>query len=531
MKKYSVGVDFGTLSARALLVDLETGAELETSVFEYPHKIIEKEFNGKILDNSYAFQHPSDYIDALAYTVKDVLKKSKVNPEDVVGIGIDFTSCTMLPVKKDGTPLCFSEKFKDEPMAYVKLWKHHGAEKEAEIMTKIAEETNQEWLKRYGGKVSSEWLFPKILETLNKAPEVYYEAERFIEAGEWLVWLLTGKEIHSSCMAGYKGMHHKKKGFPNLEYLKAVAPEFENIIGTKVSGDISVVGTKAGEINDYGQTLTGLKKGTSVAVPIIDAHAALPSSGVVSPGKLMLIIGTSSCHIVLSDKEKEIEGLCGVVEDGVIPGYFAYEAGQGCVGDSFSWFIDNCVPKKYYDEAEKENIDIYKYMEKKAKNINVGENGLVALDWFNGNRTPLVNYNLTSVISGLTLKTKPEDIYRAIIESTAFGTKLILDIYEKNGVLVDGIIAAGGIAEKSELVMQIYSDVTGRMIKISGSQQAGALGSAMFAAVCGGYFPDISSAAEVMSKIKDKIYYPNKENTEKYNVLYRKYLDMMEYFS
>lgn len=531
MKKYSIGIDFGTLSARAILVDLKNGKELESSVFEYPHKVIEKNFNNEKIDNSYAFQHPQDYLDALSYTLKDLIKKTNVNTDDIVGVGIDFTSCTMLPVKNDGTPLCFLDEFKNEPMAYVKLWKHHGAEKEAEYMTKIAEETNQKWLKKYGGKVSSEWLFPKILETLNKAPDVYNETDRFIEAGEWIVWMLTGNEIHSSCMAGYKGMYNKKGGFPDKEYFRAVALELENIIGSKISENISTVGTKAGEICDYGEKLTGLKKGTAVAVPIIDAHASLPAAGVVNPKKLMLIIGTSSCHIILSEEEKNIEGLCGVVEDGVIPGYYGYEAGQCCVGDSFSWYIDNCVPKKYYDEALANNKDIYSYMEEKAKALKVGESGLVTLDWFNGNRTPLVNYNLTSSISGLTLKTTPEEIYRSIIESTAFGTKVILDLYENNGVEVDEIIASGGIAEKSELCMQIYADVTGRPIKISASPQACALGSAMFASVCGGYFPDISSASAVMSKIKEKIYYPISENCEKYKELYNKYCEMVKFFS
>lgn len=523
MSKYSVGVDFGTLSARAVLVNLENGKEVETAVFAYPDGVIEKSFKGKKLDNSYAFQNPRDYILALCETVKGVLKKSGISLDDVAGLGIDFTSCTVLPVKKDGTPLCFCEKYENEIMSYAKLWKHHGGEREAELMTKIAKETNPSLLKRYGGKVSSEWLFPKILETLNKNPEIYEEADCFTEAGDWLMRQITGEKASSLCMAGYKAMYDKKDGFPDGDYFERADKRLKNIIGTKVCDRVLSVGEKLGEINERGAEITGLNAGTAVAVPIIDAHSALLACGVVTEGRLMLIMGTSSCHIVLAKEKKEIEGLCGVVEDGIVPGYFAYEAGQTCVGDSFEWFMENCVPKKYYDEAKKQNMNIYDFMEKKAGECDNFQSGLVCLDWFNGNRTPYVDFTLTSAISGLTLKTKTEELYRAIIEGTAFGTRAILDLYEKNGIEIKEITAAGGIAEKSGLIMQIYADVTGRKIKLSGSPQAGALGSAVLGAVAGGYFKNINDAVSVMAKIKDRVYVPSKENTEKYNLLYKKY--------
>lgn len=454
------------------------------------------------------------------------MEKSKISKDDVVGLGIDFTSCTVLPTKANGTPLCFCEKYKDNVMSYAKLWKHHGGENEAEYMTKIAVETGEPNLERYGEKVSSEWLFPKILETLNKTPEIYDDTDCFIEAGDWIAWQITGTKAHSSCMASYKGMYSKKDGFPSEKYFEKLNKKMKNIIGTKVSDNILQVGEKWGEINSYGAKITGLNEKTAVAVPIIDAHSALFGCKVTTPGKLMLIMGTSSCHILLSKEEKNIKGLCGIIEDGIVPGYFAYEAGQTCVGDSFSWFINNCVPKKYYDEAENTKTNIYEYMEKKASETHNFDNNLVCTDWFNGNRTPYADFTLTASISGLTLKTKPENIYRAIIEGTAFGTKRIIELYENNGISINEIVAAGGIAEKSDFIMQMYADVTNKTIKISGSPQAGALGSAVLGAKASGYFKSLDNATEVMSKIKEKTFYPIKENVEKYKKLYEKYCDL-----
>lgn len=532
MAKYTIGIDFGTLSARAVLVSLEDGKELGCSVKEYPHKVMESALpSGASLEKNSALQHPQDYLDAISHTVREVVKNAGVDPKDVLGIGIDFTACTVLPVDKCGTPLCFMEKWENEPHAYVKLWKHHAAQSEADEINALAQAQGKKWLARYGGKVSSEWLFPKVLEVLHKCPEVFHETERFVEAGDWLVWQLTGKECHSSCMAGYKGNWHDKEGYPDNDFLKTLHKDLDGIVGTKISEDISPAGTLAAVLNEQGAELLGLCPGTAVSVTVIDAHASLPAAGVIEPGNMMLIIGTSSCHILLGDEEKDVPGICGVVKDGVVPGYYAYEAGQACVGDHFAWFMQKMLPAEYEAAAIAEGKSVYQYMREKAEVLRPGESGLLALDWWNGSRTPYVDANLTGMFLGMTLATKPEELYRALIEATAYGTKQIIDTYEKNGVAIGTICASGGIAEKDPMTMQIYADVCDKEIKISGSPQGGALGSAMYAAVAAGYFPTMADAAKVMAKLKDTVYRPNPENTKVYQKLYNEYVILSEYFA
>ena len=534
MKKYTIGVDFGTLSARAALIDLENGSEASLCELVYPHAILNGvDISG--INNSenvqMQLQHPQDYLDALSFTVKGVVEKSRVSPCDIVGIGIDFTACTMLPIASDGTPLCFFEKYKKQPHAYAKLWKHHGAQKEADEITSLAKENSCEWLDIYGGKISSEWLFPKIYETLNKAPEVFDDTYRFIEAGDWIALMLTGQESHNSCMAGYKGLWNKKDGYPKNDFWGKLDARLSNLLGTKVCDKVIATGTRAGQISSHGALLTGLCEGTAVASPIIDAHAALPAAGISDEGKLMLIIGTSSCHIIMSNDGENVPDICGSVQDGIIAGLCAHEAGQVCVGDSFDWFVKNCVPEEYQKKARQKGVSIFSLLDEKAQKKDVGESGLVALDWFNGNRTPYSDADLSAMIVGLTLNTRPEDIYRAILESTAFGTKTIVDIYEKNGVAVDEIYAAGGISRKNDFLMQMYSDVLGKRINVTSSAQAAAKGSAIFASVAGGYFDDARSAVAALSDKVAKVYEPNLNNTEKYKKLYDAYLSLSQYFA
>ncbi len=531
MKKYSLGIDYGSLSGRAVLVDLETGEEVASSIFEYPHAVMSDTLpSGKKLENAFALQHPQDYIDVLKNTVPAVISEAGVEPSQVVGMGIDFTACTMLPILSDGTPLCMTDKFSDEPHAYVKLWKHHAAQEQADRINALAEKTEQKCLSRYGGKISSEWMFAKILETVEKAPDVYDSTERFIEAGDWIVMVLTGNETHNSCMAGYKAMWHKRDGYPDNEFFGALNPKMKDIIGTKISENVLPMGAKAGVINKRGAELTGLCEGTAVAVSNVDAHVALPACGITSSGKMLMIMGTSTCHILMGDEEVNVPGICGVVEDGVLPSLFGYEAGQSCVGDHFEWFVKNCVSREYMENAEKQGVNIHKYLREKAKRLKVGESGLVALDWWNGNRSILVDVDLSGVILGMTLSTKPEEIYRALLEATAYGTRVIIDNFEENGVKISELYAAGGIAEKDELMMQIYADVTNREIRISASPQAPALGSAIFGAVASGYFATAADAAAVMGKIKDTVYRPIPENVAAYDRLFKEYKTLHDYF-
>jgi L-ribulokinase len=535
MSKYSIGVDFGTLSGRAVLVNVETGEEIAVSVFEYPHGVMDEKLpDGTPLGVDWALQHPNDYMDVFANTVPDVLKKTNVNASDVIGVGIDFTACTMLPVYKDGRPLCFDSRFSSNPNAWIKLWKHHAAQEEANILNATAEKRGETFLKRYGGKISSEWMVPKIMQIADEAPEIYKAADRFVEAADWVIWQLTGNETHNSCTAGYKAIWHKKIGYPSKDFFRALNPLMEDLPGGKLSLNVTPVGKNAGGITASAAKLTGLKEGTAVAIANVDAHVSAPAVGITSSGKLLMIMGTSTCHILLGDEEKTVPGMCGVVEDGVIGGFFGYEAGQSCVGDHFQWFVENCTPAEYVEEAKSKGKDIHALLTEKAAALKPGESGLVALDWWNGNRSVLVDVDLTGMILGMNLQTKPEEIYRALIEATAYGTKMIVDTFKENGVKIDELYACGGIAEKNAFAMQIYSDVTGMEIKISASPQAPALGSAMFGAVAAGKkaggFDTIQDAADVMAKIKPFTYKPIPENRTVYQKLYAEYKILHDYF-
>ncbi|MEZ0536978.1 ribulokinase [Caldicellulosiruptoraceae bacterium PP1] len=534
-KKYSIGIDYGTQSGRAVLVDVKTGEEIATSVKEYTHGVMDEYLpDGTKLGSDWALQHPYDYIEVLLETIPNVLKESGVSKDDVIGIGIDFTACTMLPIKKDGTPLCYLDRFKSNPNAYVKLWKHHAAQKYANRLNQIASERNEGFLERYGGKISSEWLFPKIMQILEEAPEVYDEADRFIEAADWVVMMLTGIEKRNNCTAGYKAIWSKKDGYPSDEFFAALNPKLKNVIDEKLSRDIYYIGQKAGNLDPKMAEKLGLNPDTAVAIANVDAHVSVPAVGITDIGKMLMIIGTSTCHMLLWNEEKLVPGICGYVEDGILPGFYGYEAGQSCVGDHFEWLVENCVPQSYYDEAKQKGINIYKLLKEKAKALKPGSSGLVALDWWNGNRSILVDADLTGLMLGMTLTTKPEEMYRALIEATAYGTKMIIDNYKQHGIDVNELYACGGIAEKDELLMQIYADVTNLEIKISASSQTPALGSAMFGAVAAGKenggYDSIFEASKNMARLKDNSYKPNPENVEIYKKLYNEYKILHDYF-
>ncbi len=535
-KKYALGIDFGTESARALLVDLNDGREVATAVFPYPDGVIDEKLPGTDieLEPDWALQNPADYVQAVQVTVRQVLEESGVSPDDVVGIGIDFTACTMLPTKADGTPLCLLPEYRRHPHAWVKLWKHHAAQPEANRINEVARERGEPWLARYGGKISSEWFFPKALQILNEAPEIYEAADRFIEAADWIVWQLTGKETRNACTAGYKAIWSKRDGFPSPDFFEALHPRMRNIVQEKMSTDILPIGARAGGLTPEMAAATGLRAGTAVAVANVDAHVSVPAATVVSPGRMVMIMGTSICHMVVDREAKVVPGICGVVEDGILPGYAGFEAGQSCVGDHFAWFVENGVPAEYKQEADARRLNLHQLLEEKAARLDPGESGLIALDWWNGNRSILVDVDLTGLLIGATLATKPEEIYRTLIEATAFGTRVIIENFVDHGVAVNELVAAGGLPERNKLLMQIYSDVTGREIKVVGTSQAGALGSAMFGAVAAGSsaggYDTIEEAAARMAHLKDESYKPIPAHTAIYDKLYQEYLLLHDYF-
>ena len=528
--RYVVGVDFGTLSGRALVVRVSDGAELGTAVHEYRHAVMERELaaTGEPLPPDWALQDPADYVAVLRRAVPAALKDAGVDPSAVIGIAIDFTACTVLPTTADGTPLCQLPGLEGRPHAYVKLWKHHAAQAHADRINALAHERKEPWIARYGGKISSEWQYAKGLQLLEEDPEIYRRADRWIEAADWIIWQLTGTETRNACTAGYKGIWQDGH-YPSPDFLAALNPDFAGFADDKLAHPIAALGTRAGSLTAEAAGWTGLPEGVAVAVGNVDAHVTAPAAQAVEPGQMVLIMGTSTCHVINSAGLAEVPGMCGVVDGGVIAGQFGYEAGQSAVGDIFGWFIDQAVPGPLRQEAEVRGISVHDLLTEQAAALPAGAHGLVALDWEGGNRSVLVDHRLSGVIAGLTLATRPHEIYRALLESTAFGTRVIVEAFESSGVPVTEVIVAGGLL-KNELLMQIYADVTRHSLSVIDSDQGPALGAAIHAAVAAGAYPDVPTAAQAMGKVRRQVYTPVPENSAIYDELYAEYVLLHDYF-
>jgi len=539
-RRFVLGIDFGTLSARALLVDADTGEEVAEAVHEYSHGVIEERLpdDQRRLPPETALQHPTDYLEAMERTVPQVLRKAKATAAQVLGIGTDFTSCTMLPTRANGSPLCLEKRWQKNPHAWVKLWKHHAAQPEADRINAVGEKRREKFLGSYGGRYSSEWFFSKLLETASHAPEVYRAADRFIEAGDWIVWQLCGNERRCVSAAGFKAMwvYPEKKReagrytYPPEEFFGALNPALRNVVREKLSTDLFKLGSNAGGLTAAMARRLGLREGTPVAVGNIDAHVAVPACGVTTPGKLVMILGTSTCHLLLGESRREVEGMGGVVEDGVVNGLWGYEAGQAGVGDLFAWYMNHGVPASVHAEAKNLRTSVYQLLEQRASALQPGESGLLALDWWNGCRSVLMDSSLSGLLLGATLGTRPHEIYRALIEATAFGTRKIIEAFTTKGVAIDELYACGGLAQKNPLLLQIYADVTGRPIRVAASQQTCALGAAMHGALAAGIYPNMKKAAAKMVRPSTQTYRPNAASKPIYDQLYAEYSRLHDSF-
>ena len=529
--RYVIGIDFGTLSGRTSLVDTKDGRTLASAVYDYPHGVMDGALcDGTRLAPDWALQHPQDYLDVLDRTLPEILRQSGVRSEEVVGIALDVTSSTVMPVRRDGTPLCFLDAFRSNPHAYVKLWKHHAAQEKADEMTRAALERGEAWLDAYGGKVSSEWSFPKLWQVLEEAPETYDAMDAWVEAADWIVWQLCGQRTQSSCAAGYKCFYRKGEGFPEEEYFAALDERLRHVVREKLNAPVLPVAARAGGLTKEMAARFGLVPGTAVAVGNVDAHVCVPAAGITQPGKLLAIIGTSTCHMALSRTRHDVPGICGIVEDGILPGCWGYESGQSCVGDHFAWLVKNLVPKSYEEEAAAQGMSVHAYLTALAAEQAPGESGLIALDWWNGNRSILSDGDLTGMMLGMTLQTKPEEIYRALIEATAFGMRMVTENYEAHGVKIDEVYAMGGISQKNPLAMQIYADVLGRPVRVVGCEQGGALGSAIFAAVAAGVYPTVEAAIAAMAAPVTRVYEPVDAHAHVYNLLFAEYARLHDLF-
>jgi L-ribulokinase len=525
-----IGVDFGTLSGRAVVVRAADGAELGSAVHDYRHGVMDGRLSatGEPLPPDWALQDPEDYTDVLRMAVPAAVAAAGVDPASVIGIGTDFTACTVLPVLADGTPLCQLPGLAGRPHAYPKLWKHHAAQPHADRINALAHQRSEPWIARYGGKISAEWQFAKGLQLLEEDPEIYQRAQRWIEAADWIIWQLCGTETRNACTAGYKGIWQDGH-YPSQEFLAALNPAFASFCHDKLAHPVSPLGARAGSLTGQAAAWTGLPEGIAVAVGNVDAHVTPPAANAIGPGQMVIIMGTSNCHVMNGATLVEVPGMCGVVDGGIVAGRWGYEAGQTGVGDIFAWFADHAASAAYRDEAASRGMSVLDLLSAEAATQPAGAHGLIALDWLNGNRSVLVDHRLSGVVAGLTLATRAPDIYRALIESTAFGTRVIIDAFEAAGAGVGELVIAGGLA-RHELIMQIYANVTRRPLSLIGSGQGPALGSAIHAAVAAGAHPHVPAAAAAMGSMDRAVYAPDPASADVYDELYAEYVTLHDYF-
>jgi len=529
-ESYVIGVDYGTLSGRAVVVRVSDGVELGSAVLDYPHAVMDTTLvaTGAALPPEWALQVPQDYVAVLKNAVPAAVRNAGIDPALVVGIGTDFTACTVLPVIADGTPLCELPEFHTRPHAYVKLWKHHSAQSHADRINDLAFERGESWLPRYGGLISSEWEFAKGLQLLEEDPELYERMDHWVEAADWIVWQLTGEYVRNACTAGYKGILQDGV-YPSEEFLGALNPDFARFAADKVVHPIGQLGTSAGTLTAEAAAWTGLREGIHVAVGNVDAHVTAPAAQAVNPGQMVAIMGTSTCHVMNSDHLAEVPGMCGVVDGGIVSGLYGYEAGQSGVGDIFAWFVKNQVPARYHEEATAAGQSVHQYLTDLAAGQPVGGHGLIALDWHSGNRSVLVDHELSGLVVGMTLTTRTEEVYRALLEATAFGTRTIVETFNASGVPVTEFIVAGGLV-KNAFLMQAYSNILRLPISTIASDQGPALGSAIHAAVAAGAYPDVRAAGEKMGKLNRNVYVPDEVAASAYDLLFEEYTQLHDYF-
>ena len=451
-----------------------------------------------------------------------------VAPEQVIGIATDFTASTCLPALADGTPLCQLPGLAARPHAYPKLWKHHAAQPQADRINAAAHERGEKWIGRYGGKISSEWQYAKALQLLDEDVELYQRADRWIEAADWIIWQLCGAETRNACTAGYKGIFQDGQ-YPSRDFLAALDPRFAGFASGKLAHPVSPLGARAGRLRPAAAALTGLPAGIAVAVGNVDAHVTVPAAGPVAVGKMVAIMGTSTCHVMNGAELAEVPGMCGAVDGGIVAGLWGYELGQSGVGDIFAWFTRNGVPGEFAADARRRGVPLPALLDEKACEPPPGASGLVALDWEGGNRSVLVDGRLSGLIVGLTLASTAPEIYRALLESTAFGTRMIVEDLGASGVPVTEFVVAGGLV-KSTPLMQVYADVLRRPLSVIGSEQAPALGSAIHAAVAAGAYPDVPAAAAVMGRLSRDVYRPDAARADVYDELYAEYVQLHDYF-
>ncbi len=525
-RSVALGLDFGTESVRALLVDLR-GRELGSASVSYEHGQLTATLPGsrQRLPHDFAFQHPQDWIDASIKAVRKAVKQTGIAGQAVACIGVDFTSCTMLPAMRDGTPLCLLDRHAGNMFAWPKLWKHHGAKSQTARINALAAQRQEPWFDRYGRIIGLEFLFPKMLETLEEAPGIYEAAEVWLEGGDWYVWQLLGPGVcpaerlpRSTCQAGYKGMWSAADGFPSRDFFGALHPKMADVVASKMPGRMVAPGQLAGGLGTEMAKKMGLKPGIAVSAAVIDAHAGVPGAGVWEADTLVMVMGTSSCHMLNSKVERVIPGVAGVVRDGILPGYFGYETGQAAVGDAFAWFRQMVGAKDFSQ------------LDRQAALLAPGSDGVLCMDWMAGCRTPLMDGNLRGAFTGLTLGSTTAHLYRALLEASAMGVRWIVDVLRDGDVPVRKFVATGGLPHHNPLLVQIYADVLGTKILVPAARQGPALGAAILGVLAAGKdvtgFANAKAAIQAMAgagKAKGVEVKPDRAAVKVYDEVYGRY--------
>ena len=535
MNRYALGLDFGTSSVRALIVDPASGSEVASATCDYAHGVMTGALpTGAPLGVDWALQDPADYENSMSAAIRQALEAGKIDKREIIGIGIDFTASSPLPVMRDSTPLCALEEYRNEPHAYVKLWMDHSAAAQAERINRIAQELAAPWIRRYSNRLSAEFLLPKLLKIADEAPELYRKFDLFVEAGDWIVWRMTGNLCRNACAAGYKALWHSSDGYPGKPFYRALNPIIESAVEDKLAGPVLPMGSVAGVLTSAYADRIGLMPGTPVGIDMVDGHCAFLSLGIAEPGTMMIIMGTSGCHFTVSDLDITVPGMCGAVRDGILPGLIAYESGQSGFGSHIEWFLKSVVPSALHQEAVQRGLSDIDLLTSKIGGYRPGQSGLIALDWWNGNRSTLNNQNLSGLLVGLTYQTMPEDILHAILESMAFGTRRIVESYEQSGIPIHDIVVGGGIPYKNPYLIQLCSDILGKPIRLVGTTHDAALGAAMLGAAAAGReaggYSSLGDAVHAMGRLGDTVYAPSAERHADYESVYADYCALYDAF-
>lgn len=533
-KKYTIGMDFGSLSCRAILVDSEDGTIVAERESVYAHGVMTETLpDGTRLPPMWVLQDPRDYESCIYSLLPGLLQDSGIDKEQVATVGVDATASTVLCLDEKLRPMCCNDRFSWRIHAWPKMWKHHADAKEAADITERARLAGGEYIESCGGTVGAEFMLPKLLQCFREDRALFDSSYTFMELGDWITSLLTGHKCRSASMLAGKMLWDASRGYPSKSFLNGVEPGFGDALYEKQDREdtrIAYPGECVGLLCAQAAKQTGLPEGIPVSASQMDGYAGLPGCGVYRSGRLMLVLGTSSGYMLLDDMNRTIPGLCASIPNSMMKGYMCHAAGQSSGGDMLGWYMENMLPGSYERKARDAGMDLHSYLSLLASGHSAAQSRLIALDWFNGNKTPLNNFRLSGLIVGLDMSTRPEEIYRALIEASAFGAKVIIDLIKNSGTSINSVVVSGGISRKNPFLMQVYADVLGCPLEVCGSAQAAAQGSAVYAAAAGGLYPDVPSAVIAMGGKPEKTYMPRQEETLAYAALFEEYKRLYDYF-